>query len=67
MNNNCVYFKLKQNIKNHQTETNEQKSKNHLNRSFNLNQPMEVLVSKLAYVKAADMRKCICLFINLFN
>lgn len=43
------------------------KYKNHLNRAFNREQPMETLVSNLTYVKVAGTRHYICLFIDLFN
>ncbi|EGQ2941876.1 IS3 family transposase, partial [Staphylococcus pseudintermedius] len=46
-----VYTKAK--YKNHQKEINEKLIKNHLNRSFTKEQPLEVLVSDLTYVKVA--------------
>ncbi len=60
-----VYTKAK--YKNHQKETNEKLIKNHLNRSFTREQPLEVLVSDLTYVKVAGTWNYICLFIDLFN
>lgn len=42
---------MKAKYKNHQIETNEKRIKNHLNRAFNREQPMETLVSDLTYVK----------------
>lgn len=60
-----VYTKAK--YKNHPKETNEKLIKNHLNRAFNREQPMETLVSDLTYVKVAGTWHYICLFIDLFN
>ncbi|EGQ3557783.1 hypothetical protein I0622_002023 [Staphylococcus pseudintermedius] len=60
-----VYIKAK--YKNHLTETNEKIIKNHLNRSFTRDQPLEVLVSDLTYVKVAGTCHYICLLIDLFN
>ncbi|HCW7232188.1 TPA: IS3 family transposase [Staphylococcus aureus] len=60
-----VYMKAK--YKNHPKETNEKLIKNHLNRAFNREQPMETLVSDLTYVKVAGTWHYICLFIDLFN
>ncbi|HCY9639855.1 TPA: IS3 family transposase [Staphylococcus aureus] len=60
-----VYTKAK--YKNHPKETNEKLMKNHLNRAFNREQPMETLVSDLTYVKVAGTWHYICLFIDLFN
>ncbi|HDP4381100.1 TPA: IS3 family transposase [Staphylococcus aureus] len=60
-----VYTKAK--YKNHPKETNEKLIKNHLNRDFNREQPMETLVSDLTYVKVAGTWHYICLFIDLFN
>ncbi|HDH3970367.1 TPA: IS3 family transposase [Staphylococcus aureus] len=60
-----VYTKAK--YKNHPKETNEKLIKNHLNRAFNKEQPMETLVSDLTYVKVAGTWHYICLFIDLFN
>lgn len=60
-----VYTKAK--YKNYPKETNEKLIKNHLNRTFNREQPMEALVSDLTYVKVADTWHYICLFIDLFN
>lgn len=60
-----VYTKAK--YKNHPKETNEKLIKNHLNRTFNREQPMDALVSDLTYVKVADTWHYICLFIDLFN
>ncbi|HAY3459370.1 TPA: IS3 family transposase, partial [Staphylococcus aureus] len=60
-----VYTKAK--YKNHPKETNEKRIKNHLNRAFNREQPMETLVSDLTYVKVAGTWHYICLFIDLFN
>ncbi|EOD4641717.1 IS3 family transposase [Staphylococcus aureus] len=60
-----VYTKAK--YKNHPKETNEKLIKNHLNRTFNREQPMETLVSDLTYVKVAGTWHYICLFIDLFN
>ncbi|UVJ00257.1 IS3 family transposase [Staphylococcus aureus] len=60
-----VYTKAK--YKNHQKETNEKRIKNHLNRAFNREQPMETLVSDLTYVKVGGTWHYICLFIDLFN
>ncbi|ARJ50357.1 hypothetical protein [Staphylococcus lutrae] len=55
-----VYTKAK--YKNHQKETNVKLIKNHLNRTFNRKQPMEVLVSDLTYVKVAGSWHYVCLF-----
>lgn len=60
-----VYTKAK--YKNHPKETNEKLIKNHLNRAFNREQPMETLVSDLTYVKVTGTWHYICLFIDLFN
>lgn len=60
-----VYTKLK--YKHHPSQTNEQKINNHLNRSFNRELSMEVLVSNLTYVKVNGKWHYICLFIDLFN
>ncbi|HCT7958760.1 TPA: IS3 family transposase [Staphylococcus aureus] len=60
-----VYTKAK--YKNHPKETNEKLIKNHLNRAFNREQPMETLVSDLTYVKVGGIWHYICLFIDLFN
>ncbi|HCV5886046.1 TPA: IS3 family transposase [Staphylococcus aureus] len=60
-----VYTKAK--YKNHQKEINEKLIKNHMNRSFTKEQPLEVLVSDLTYVKVAGTWHYICLFIDLFN
>ncbi|HIH7830599.1 TPA: IS3 family transposase [Staphylococcus aureus] len=60
-----VYTKAK--YKNHPKETNEKLIKNHLNRAFNREQPMETLVSDLTYVKVAGTWHYICIFIDLFN
>ncbi|WP_462130986.1 IS3 family transposase [Staphylococcus aureus] len=60
-----VYTKAK--YKNHPKETNEKLIKNHLNRAFNREQPMETLVNDLTYVKVAGTWHYICLFIDLFN
>ncbi|HCZ7167346.1 TPA: IS3 family transposase, partial [Staphylococcus aureus] len=60
-----VYTKAK--YKNHPKETNEKRIKNHLNRAFNREQPMETLVSDLTYVKVGGTWHYICLFIDLFN
>ncbi|HCW8871074.1 TPA: IS3 family transposase [Staphylococcus aureus] len=60
-----VYTKAK--YKNYPKETNEKRIKNHLNRAFNREQPMETLVSDLTYVKVAGTWHYICLFIDLFN
>lgn len=60
-----VYTKAK--YKNHPKETNEKLIKNHLNRTFNREQPMEALVSDLTYVKVANTWHYVCLFIDLFN
>ncbi|HDH4650252.1 TPA: IS3 family transposase [Staphylococcus aureus] len=60
-----VYTKAK--YKNHPKETNEKIIKNHLNRNFNREQPMEALVSDLTYVKVANTWHYVCLFIDLFN
>ncbi len=60
-----VYTKAK--YKNHPKETNKKRIKNHLNRAFNREQPMETLVSDLTYVKVAGTWHYICLFIDLFN
>ncbi|PKE33738.1 IS3 family transposase [Macrococcoides caseolyticum] len=60
-----VYTKPK--YKNHQKETNEKLIKNRLNRSFKREQPLEVLVSDLTYVKVVGTWHYICLFIDLFN
>ncbi|MFV5939273.1 DDE-type integrase/transposase/recombinase, partial [Mammaliicoccus sciuri] len=38
-----------------------------MNRSFTRQQPLEVLVSDLTYVKVAGTWNYICLFIDLFN
>ncbi len=46
---------MKAKYKNHQIETNEKRIKNHLNRAFNREQPMETLVSDLTYVKVGNM------------
>ncbi|HFE4033334.1 TPA: IS3 family transposase [Staphylococcus aureus] len=53
--------------KNHQSQINNQLIKNHLDRSFNRNVPMEVLVSDLTYVNISGKWYYICLFIDLFN
>ncbi|EWV09263.1 hypothetical protein U623_02130 [Staphylococcus aureus F53404] len=58
---------MKAKYKNHQIETNEKRIKNHLNRAFNREQPMETLVSDLTYVKVGGTWHYICLFIDLFN
>ena len=60
-----VYTKSK--YKNHQKETNEKLIKNHLNRLFKREQPLEVLVSDLTYVKVSGKWYYICLFIDFFN
>ncbi|MEN0458661.1 IS3 family transposase [Staphylococcus aureus] len=64
---NLVFVYTKAKYKNHPKETNEKLIKNHLNRAFNREQPMETLVSDLTYVKVAGTWHYICLFIDLFN
>lgn len=64
---NLVSVYTKSKYKNHLKETNEKRIKNHLNRAFNREQPMETLVSDLTYVKVAGTWHYICLFIDLFN
>lgn len=51
----------------HKTKCNESDIKNELNRKFQKESPMEVVVSDLTYVRVAGQWNYICLLIDLFN